>query len=75
MKLFLIGCLIATTIPSFAAQIAGKDQNCCKTCDTAEAIACRGMAQKRPRKHEKPSGSVEGKGRKNKSKSQQGSQS
>lgn len=47
MKFLMALMFVTTSFNSYSAQNAAKDLNCCQTCKTAEAVACRGMAQKR----------------------------
>lgn len=47
MKFLMALMIVTSSFSSFASQNSAKDINCCQTCQTAEAIACRGMAQKR----------------------------
>lgn len=59
MKFLMAVLIVTSSLNVYSAQNAAKDQNCCQTCQTQEAIACRGsFGQKRPQKIEKPSGII-----------------
>jgi hypothetical protein len=47
MKLLIVIMLATSGLSALAAQNSAQDINCCQTCKTEQAIACRGMAQKR----------------------------
>jgi hypothetical protein len=59
MKILMALMIFTSSLSVYAAQNAAKDMNCCQTCKTSEAVACRGsFGQKRPQKIEKPSGII-----------------
>ncbi len=59
MKFLMALMIVTSSLSTYSAQNSAKDLNCCQTCQTAEAVACRGsFGQKRPQKIEKPSGII-----------------
>ncbi len=74
MKFLMALMFLTTSLNSYSAQNAAKDLNCCQTCKTSEAVACRGMAQKRIIVDKSPASLSTKKNRNQKAKASKGAQ-